>query len=846
MYLKKNFSQLFSYLATLVLFIVLGFIYFYPVIQGKSLFQQDDLKSRSVAKELIDYEEETGEKALWTNSMFSGMPAYQIKGGDSDNMFLYLSRFLRFGLPYTTVAILFTYLLGFYVLLISLKLGRWLSLAGAISFAFASYNLIIIVAGHITKAYAIAYMAPVIAGVLLIYDKKYIWGAILTIFALGLQIVSSHVQITYYLMLTIVIMIIVKFIYALKNKQLRKFFIASAVAGGAALLAVLPNTASLWTTYEYGQETIRGKSELTPIVEKERAETGLDKDYALSWSYGISETMTIFIPDFKGGGSTKMKEGMASYEMLKKLGVAQPEKAIPSVPTYWGDMPFTVGPVYFGAIVIFLFLLGLLLVEGPERWWLLAATILSFFLAWGKHFGVFTDFFFYNVPLYNKFRTVSMALVVANVTMPILGFMALKRIINNELSEEKIKKALMISTSVLGGIALIFAAIPGAFFDFTSMQDPALIERFSSSFGAADLAKQFFQAVVADRESILRADSFRSLVFVLLAAGIVWLLMKKKMKSHYLIGALAFAILVDLWVVDLRYVAPSDFQDKAATKSAVAAQPSDQYILADKSHFRVFKLGNPFNDGFTSYFHKSIGGYHGAKLRRYQDFIERELTPNLQSIYKTFGGGINQNTVDGLFQKLNGLRLLNCKYIIYSPKAEPLMNESRCGNAWFVDSYKIVENADAEILQIRNIDPKREAVVDKRFEDILKTVEFGAATQTDTIYMTEYKPDAITYKSKSTNGRLALFSEVYYPHGWEVTIDGKPVDHVRADYVIRGLPIPAGEHEIKFEFNPKSHKTGNIIALTTSILICLILLGAVFISIKECKLRANEEEIEKN
>jgi hypothetical protein len=802
---KAFFEKNWHYLAIVASFIVIGFLYFSPILTGKDLPQMDNIHAQAMAHELEQYREQTGKDALWTNSMFGGMPAYQIKGATSHSIFLYLNRFLRLGLPYSTVALVFLYLLGFYVLLRSLKIETWISLAGAAAFAFASYNIIIIGAGHVTKAYAIAFMAPSLAGIILLYREKWWAGSLLTLLGLGMEVASNHPQISYYLALVIITLMISEFVFAIINKHLARYFKTSALVIGLGLLSVAPNITSLWTTYEYSKDTTRGGSELSVQGEKNKA-TGLDKDYALSWSYGLSEIGTILIPNFHGGSSSVgFDDESYTYSVLKKMGEPNPERITQYV-AYWGDMPFTSGPVYFGAVFVFFFVLGLFVVENRSKWWILVATLLSVFLAFGKNWMGFTDLFFYYVPFYNKFRTVSMILVIANVLVVLMGSLALKAIYDGRAAKEDLKRYATISFAIVGGFSLIFAIMPGVFFDFKSVNDPANLPDWLKS------------AIYADREVALRADAFRSLVYSVLSFGIAWLLIDGKIRKNTF-GVILIAIVIfDLWTVDKRYVNNEQFVSKRVTQNQFTPTQADQLILKDlDKDFRVLNLTrNPWSDAYTSYFHKSIGGYHGAKLSRYQDLIDRQLSRNNTKV----------------------LNMLNTKYYITANQntgqTEVNINFEALGNAWFVNEVELVDNPDKEMDALTTFNPARTAVVDKRYKklvDGLKTYDYYA-TDTGKIVLTKYAPDNLVYESTNTNEQLAVFSEIYYDKGWDVYVDGVQKEYLRANYVLRALRIPAGKHMIEWKFEPKSHEIAQLIATISSIIVLLLMLFLGFKLVK--------------
>jgi len=839
---KKLLTEIGLHAAIILSFVLISLVYFYPIMEGKQIPQMDNIHAKGMSHELVEFDKQhPNEESLWTNSMFGGMPAYQIKNGTSRNVFTYLHRIMRFGLPYTTVAILFTYLLGFYILLISLGFSKWLSVIGSIAFAFASYNLIIIDAGHITKTYAIAYMAPTIAGFILIFRKKYWLGSLITLFFLGLEIASNHPQITYYLALSILIFIIVELVYAIRKKEINHFIKASVFALVASLLAVAPGIRDLWTTYEYGKESIRGKTELT-AKEGTKVSSGLDKDYALAWSYGKAESFTVLIPNFVGGGTNRLDQNSETYKNLVKKGLP-PQTAqaiIRSTGTYWGPMPFTSGPVYFGAIVILLFVFGLFVLKGPEKWWLVTATILSFLLAWGKNFEWFTDLFFYYFPLYNKFRTVSMILVVANVTTVLMASLALKSLFDKTVSKAQLKKALLYSTSIVGGLILFFILFGGALMNFTGINDSYIIDQLARAGIPQEFIRVYSEGLHTDRAALMRVDAFRSLMFVLMAAGALWLFIAKKLKKEYFLIAIGVLILIDLWVIDRRYLNKDDFVNKRKVAAQFQKTPSDEVILKDVDpDFRVLNLTRSvFNDAYTPYFHKSIGGYHGAKLRRYQDLIDHRLTKEISNLQQVLSKkGVQYNQIDSVLNQSPSLNMLNGKYVIYSAKGYTI-NMNALGHVWFVPSIKWVNNADEEIAALDSINPKYIAVIDKRFKSDMGNFKADDSLSTANLIdmaANGYKPNHLTYQTNTKKEEFAVFSEIYYDKGWNAYIDNKPAKIVRVDYVLRGMVIPAGKHLVEMKFEPKSYATGNTISLVASILVVLIILGGIFMSVKEAK-----------
>ncbi len=829
--LKKSFP----YVIAVIFFILLSTIYFYPLLQGKSISQMDDVHAKGMSKELADYHNQTGEHSMWTNSMFGGMPAYQIRSGVQNNIFIQILQFLRLGLPFSTIAILFLYLLGFYILLLSLKIDKWLSIIGAIAFAFASYNLIIVIAGHLLKAYAIATMAPVLAGFLLLYDKKYLAGGILTLLAMGIQIACNHPQITYYLGLIVFLLIVVKLIYAIKEKEMKHFAIATVIGGSMCLLSVLPAAKSLWSTYEYSKETIRGESELSQKDSTNaKKSTGLDKDYALAWSYGKGETFTLLIPDAKGGSTERIGDDKVALQKVD----GQYREMVGNSNRYWGDQPFTSGPVYLGAIMCFLFVLGLFFVKGALKWWLVSTSLLSILLSWGHNFPIFTDFFFYYVPLYNKFRTVAMALVIAGVTIPLLGILAVKEILEIKEFTKEIKQKFYYAFGITAGLTFIFYIAPSAFFSFISGEE---LQRFAEQkTEMPQYAQQidvFMKHLESARIAIFKSDTFRSLMFILLSGIALAAFIFKKLKKEYLFLALGFLILIDLWIVDRRYLGEKDFHEKSLVSedAEFPLTPADKMILKDKSDqgdFRVLNLTrNVFNDGYTPYHHKSVGGYHGAKLRRYQDLIDKQWFPTISILKQILQKDSNNVALYRTLPRLNVMNMLNTKYIIAGPNSL-IPNPSALGATWFVKNYKFVNSPDEEIEALTKFEPEKTVIIDqKKFANIVAKLpkeEFiSALTDTPQIKLVEYRPGKLKYEANTQNDRVAVFSEIYYPIGWNAYIDGKSVDHFRVNYVLRAAIIPAGKHIIEFKFEPKSVSVGQKIGLASSILVVLLILGGL-------------------
>lgn len=795
----------------IVFFIFLAYAYMFPLLEGKELRMGDIDHHLGMSKELVDYRNETGEEAVWTNSMFGGMPGYMISVNYPNNVINFFA-----GLPRTWFSIasfIILYFIGFYVLLTSLKVNRWVSVAGAVAFGLSSYFIIILSAGHASKANALAFLPIVIAGVLMVFRRKYLPGTILFTIGLSLELLSGHPQITYYGLLLLAIYGVIELIYAIKEKAIAPFFKSVLYLLAGVVVAVGMNFSRLYTTYEYTKDTIRGPSELTS--DNANKTSGLDKDYVVQWSYGIDETMTLLIPNFKGGSSlTNPGENSESYKTMKQKGVQNLNQNIQGVSMYHGKQPFTSGPVYIGAIVVFLFFLGLFVVKGVYKWWLAIATVVSIVLSWGGNVMGLTSFLLDYLPMYNKFRAPSMTLVIAQITMPLLGFIALNDILSGKVEKKVWLNGLKYAAGITGGIALIFALLPGIAGDFSNAADA---QRFPD---------WLIDSVISDRQSLLRTDAFRSVAFIALSAGALYAWSLKKLNTTTFVGALGVLILVDLWAVDKRYLNKDNFVSKREAVNPFPEMPVDKAILQDKDlYYRVLPLqGDPFQDARTSYYHKNVGGYSAAKLRRFQEIIENHIMPEMQEMIK----GLNaQIRPDSVFANLGVLNMLNTRYFIYDLNNPPLQNPHAMGNAWYVNDFKIVANADEEIAALKEIDPKNEVTIDKRFAEFTANKKFQK-DETGGITLTEYKPNYLKYTAKASSEQLAVFSEIYYAKGWNTFIDGKEVPHFRVNYVLRGLVLPAGDHTVEFKFHPKSYYTGNTVSLASSILLILAIAGYAF------------------
>ena len=816
----KKIVALWPHALVLIGFIALSFAYFSPVIKGKTLPQMDNIHAEGAAHELVEYQKLTGEKAQWTDSMFGGMPAYQIKSDSSHNVFYHLTHAIQLGLPYTTVAILFLYLVGFYVLLLSLGARRNIAIVGAVAFALGSYNIIISAAGHITKCYAIAMMPLVIGGVLMTFGGKRILGAVFTMVALGLELAFNHVQITYYLALALALLVISELVVAIRAKQLKDFGLSMAFLAAATLFAVLPSTTNLWTTYEYGAYSIRGKSELK-AVDGQKESSGLDKDYALSWSYGVGETPTLLVPNVVGGASQPIGSN------LKSLQNADPQiaKIAAQQSAYWGGRGFTSGPVYVGAIICFLFFIGCFYYQGRLKWWLIAATIMSILLAWGKNFPILTDFMFYHFPLYNKFRTVEMALVIATVTIPLLAMLGLKAIYDNPEDVKYHPGKFFGALGLSAGVALIFAIAPTLFYDFL---DPREAAQFVELKSQNALYASLEQAIIDARVELTRSDAMRSVVLIVLASSALWFCSVRRINANIMVATVGVLTLFDLWAVDRRYLSSDNFVSRSESQRFTLSE-ADKLIKADKTPHRVMALyTNPFNEVFTSYHHHSIGGYHGAKLRRYQDLIDSHLAPEWQSIVNALQNQDYQG-IETAMANSPALNMLGCRYMIYNPQQRPLVNRHAFPEAWFVSNVRSVDTPDDALAALGSTDLRSVAILESQSDETF------TPDSTATLRQTAYAPDRVVYESSSANDALAVFSEIYYPAGWVATIDGVESPILRADYLLRALRIPAGNHTIEFAFRPQSFHVGNAISLAASILVALITLAALFLAFKEAK-----------
>ncbi len=803
------------HLVAVLLFTVISFAYFFPVLEGRKINAHDTKVYEGSSKEISDYRDKYGKEPLWTNSMFSGMPAYLISVKYPGNLFKHLDNFLK--LYRTPVAALFLSMLGFYIMLLFFRVNPWLAMAGAIAYGFSSYLFVSLSAGHNTKAYAMAYMAPVLGSVVYAFRKNLLAGASLFALFLAMQIMANHFQITYYTGMIVLVFGIFELVNAIKTKAVPSFLKSFGVLVGAALIAFSVNFASLYSTWEYSKESTRGKSELTKAAGTN--DKGLDPEYITQWSYGIGESFTFLIPNLKGGATAPFDSDSETVKALRKNNMGQAQGQLYR---YWGNQPSTSGPVYFGAVILFLFVLGLFIIKGREKWWILTAAVLSLLLSWGKNLMPLTSLFIDFFPGYDKFRAVSMTLVMAGVLVPLLGVLALREISEGTVNREKAARSVLLAALITGGLAFVFLLIPGLAGSFLRPDESSLPES----------AAWIKDAMASDRKAMLRADALRSVIFIAGGAALIWFYLKNKIKPAYALLGLTALFLVDQVPVDARYLGSSNFETKRAASNSFAPSAADKEILSDEGEFRVLNLTvSVFNDASTSYHHQSIGGYSGAKMKRYQELIETSLTDDINSLITSLRSASSMEEAEGVLGSLGTLNMLNTRYIILDPGSSPLLNRYASGNAWFVNRVNLVENADAELEAVKSINPGEVAVVDRRFAEQVPVTDMQA-TPGDTIWLSSYEPNLLTYKTELSSERVAIFSEIYYKYGWKASIDGNPAEHFKANYVLRGMTIPAGSHTVTFSFKPESYKTGNKVSLAGSVMLLALLLMSVLAFLK--------------
>ncbi len=785
-------------------FVILSLAYFNPVLQGKEIFQSDIVQYIGMAKQQNDYRASTGEEPYWTDAAFGGMPTYQLGAYYPHNYIKKLDSLLRF-LP-RPADYLFLYFLGFYILLLVLKLDYKLAFLGAVAFGFSTYLIIILGVGHNAKAHAIAYMPMVLAGILLCFRGRYIGGFLLLAIAMALEIGANHFQMTYYLLLLVIVVGVAYLVDAYRKKMLPHYFKSLGVMLGAVILAVGVNATNLMATQEYASFSTRGNTGLTITPDGvPKSSEGLTYDYITEYSYGILESLNLFIPRFLGGSSSeKLDENSVMYGQLIQMGASplQASDFAQNAPTYWGQQPFVGAPAYIGASVLFLFVFALFLVKGRLKWWIVGASILALLLSWGKNFSFLTEFFINYVPLYSKFRAVSSIQVIIELCVPAFAVFGLYRLFNNFEKPEEKNYALKWATIITGGLALIFLVLKSVLFSFSGGSDAVYLEQ---------LGVEFVWAVKEDRKAIFTSDTIRSLIFVLLSAILIWLYLKQKTSKNIVIAGFVILILADLVVVDRRYVNNDDFVASRQMSQPFPQTPADAAILQDKGHYRVFDLAeSPFNTGRTSYFHNSVGGYHAAKPGRMQDLYDFYISKNNMGV----------------------LNMLNVKYFIIPTEegVQPQQNPEAFGNAWFVNNIKWVTSANEEITSLDEVDLSKTAVVNREFQNLIG--QNIPADTTANIELLSHKPNELVYRSRAAQDGLAVFSEMYYPHGWTVFINGEESTHFPANYVLRAMKVPAGENEITFRFEPEVINKGSDIALMSSIFLGILLLGGIFYTFK--------------
>ncbi len=793
------------HILVVISFIIASLTYFSPVLSGKKMKQGDIVQYSGMARQQTDFRNQTGEEPYWADNAFGGMPTYQLGAQYPHSYIKKIDRLIRF-LP-RPADYLFLYFIGFYILLLVLKVDYRVAFLGSLAFGFSTYFIIILGVGHNAKAHAIGYMPLVLSGIILTFRKNYIWGFLLLAISMALEIAANHFQMTYYLFLLVLVLGISYLIDAYKKKEIPDYFKSLGVMVVAVLFSLLLNATSLLATKEYTQYSTRGDTGITIQPNgKEKKSTGLDFDYITQYSYGRLESFNLFIPRFMGGTSTEnLGTDSNVYEELLRLGVApaQAKSYTEYVPTYWGDQPFVGAPAYIGATILFLFVLALFLVKGRLKWWIVGGSILTLLLSWGKNLEFFTRFFIDYFPLYNKFRAVSSIQVIVELCVPILGVVGIHKLLNREVTEESKIKALKYTTGIVGGLTLIFLLFKSTLFSFSGLGDSLILEQ-----GGPD----YLRAIKEDRKAIFTTDTIRSLILILLIAGGCWLYLKGKLKENLLLIGIGVLITLDLVLVDWNYVNHSNFVSSREFSKPFIANKADEEIFKDKEHFRVFDLtADPFNSGRASYFHNALGGYHAAKPDRMQDLFEFYLAKNDVEV----------------------MNMLNIKYIITQDEdgVKALTNPYANGNAWFVSEVKQVSSANEEILALKDLDNKKQALVNSKFKDVISNAKYTPDSLAF-IALTTHKPNHLVYDSKVKEESFAVFSETYYP-GWQAYIDGNPVEHVQVNYTLRGLPIPEGQHKIEFKFEPQVVKTGSVITLTSSILLVLLIFGGFYFQYKK-------------
>ena len=832
----RTYKKFLPDVVVILVFAIISFAYFLvPVTQGKILFQHDASAGVGSAQEFTEYQNRTGETTRWTNSIFGGMPTYQMSPSyqSTDGLSQVMNAY-HLWLP-DNVWFLFAYLLGFYILLRAFDFRQTLAALGSIMWAFSSYFLIIIAAGHLWKVMALAYLPPMIAGIVLAYRGRYLSGFIVTALFTAFEIKANHVQMTYYYLFIILFMVIAYLVKAVREKQLTGFMKSTGVVAAAAVIGIAINLSSLYHTWQYQKESMRGKSELVKKDAANQTSSGLDRDYITQWSYGIDETLTLLVPDAKGGATVPLSKNATAMSKADPQIQSMIPQLYDAIPQYFGTQPGTSGPVYVGAFVLFLFILGLFIVRGSMKWALLAATVLSVLLAWGHNFMGFTNFFLDYIPMYAKFRTVASILVIAEFTIPLLAALALKKIVDEPEVLTKQMKFVYISLALTAGVALLIALFPGMMEPFVSDQERQMITGIQGMDG--NTANTILANIAAMREAMVSADAWRSVIVILIGFALLFLYKMKKLRADYMVICMAVLCLVDMWQVDKRYLNDEMFVPKSERDMPHQATSTDLTIMKDKSlDYRVLNLAsNTFNENETSFFHKSIGGYHPAKLRRYQEMIDAYIAPEMQAAMQAIAAkNGNMQEVDGakVFPVLN---MLNTKYFILPLQGGatmPLQNIYAQGNGWFVDKINYVADANAEYAGVGKIDVRHEAVADKKFESVLGQAQSNDSTAI--VKLVKYEPNNLQYTIESKKGGVVVFAEIYYP-GWTATIDGQPAELGRVNYILRALNVKAGKHTVVLDFHPTSISTTETIAYIAIVILLLAIIGAGYMRFKNRK-----------
>ena len=808
------------YILAVVLFLVISVIYFSPVLEGKRLQSSDGAQFKGMSKEIVDYRNATGKEALWSNNMFSGMPAYLTSTIYSGELISKIQKSVTaISQPVMILTLSFSF---FFMLCILLDMGVWTAFAASLAYGFMTFTFVVMVTGHLTKAHALTYTSLIVAGILVAFKKNKIGGSLMAAIGLSLMLSANHLQMTYYAAILALVIGITYLIYAIREKTLPDFSKTAGFLLIAVLFAVGTNFSRLYTTYEYGKYSIRSQSELS--LNNENKSSGLDKEYILDYSYDLGEAMTAFIPRFKGGGmSEPLTTSSETYKFLAEAqGADKAKQAVESgMPMYWGSQPISGAPFYFGAVLCFLFVLGIFLVKGKDKWWLVAVFVFSLLLSLGKNFSFLTNIMLDYFPGYNKFRDVKNIIVIEQFAMALLGALAIKEVYQRKISSVEFMNGLKYAFGITGGLALIFAVIPGLAGSFSGSTDAQYLKM--------GYPQQFIDALIADRQSALRIDAFRSFIFVLLAAAGLWAYWNNKIKAQYAIILWVGLVVIDMWPIDKKYFNNNNFTSKKEVAVPFQEMPVDKEIKKDKDlYYRVLNLQNPMADARTSFFHKSIGGYHGAKMKRYNELYSYAIEPEMRSLISAFQ---KPESIDSAMALLPVINMLNTKYYIYDLNQPPLPNTHALGNAWFVKSAKVVDSADQEVTSMKSFDPKSTAIVNKSFDKGLGGFTSGSGE--GEIKLTAYQPNDLKYEATVNSGsQLAVFSEIYYPKGWKSFIDGKETPHIQVDYVLRGLVIPAGKHQVEFKFEPSSYYLGNKVSLASSILLLLAIGGYLFYSFK--------------